>query len=474
MATDTKFTRRNRITIYLMLLGSFLGGIDQTILSPALPSIMTDLHIDAVAGQWLTTIFLLINGIMVPCTAYLMARFTTRQLYLTAMGIFGFGSLIAGLSSTFFVLLCARVLQALGFGILMPLLTASILMVYPPSQHGKAMGMIGLVFSVAPAIGPSMAGFIVDSYGWNYIFLLLAALVLVDVILSAIIMPKDGTVEHIPLDVKSVIMSSIGFGGLLYSFSCVGSHGWLSPHFILPLLIGSVTLYYFIKRQDHLETPLLSFQAFKNKQFTVGAIIAMVMNAVLLFGMVLTPIYLQDIHGYSALMSALIMLPSALLSAFINLFVGHLYDRYGGREIILSGLLIITLGSIFYAFFQKDSSLPFLVISYSIRIIGINIVMTPITTWSMAPFRGDAIPHANALLNTMRQIAGSIGTAIFVSIYTIMQHAVDGPLLEGSLIGIRVAFGVSAVVSALAFILAYYKVDKQQRIKVIKGKRKSA
>ena len=171
MAGKLDVSKRDMQIIILMLVGAFLGSMNQMILSPALPSIMADLHITAADGQWLTTIFLLINGIMIPCTAYLMARYSTRTLYLVAMLIFGIGTLCAGFARAFSMLLLARMLQALGFGILMPLLSATVLMVVPPSQRGKAMGMVGLVFSIAPAIGPSVGGFIVDAYGWNAVFL---------------------------------------------------------------------------------------------------------------------------------------------------------------------------------------------------------------------------------------------------------------------------------------------------------------
>ena len=182
MSEKMHISKRNLNMIILMVIGAFLGSMNQMILGPALPSIMADLQIDAASGQWLTTIFLLINGIMIPCTAYLMARFTTRDLYLLAMLIFGVGSLCAGFSHSFAMLLLARVLQALGFGILMPLLSATVLMVVPISQRGKAMGLVGLVFSIAPAIAPSAGGLIVDLYGWNAVFLVFAPLIFIDII----------------------------------------------------------------------------------------------------------------------------------------------------------------------------------------------------------------------------------------------------------------------------------------------------
>ena len=441
-----EISKRTRTAIYLMMLGSFLGSINQTILSPALPSIMADLHIDAAAGQWLTTIFLLV-----------MARFTTRQLYLAAMTLFAIGTLLCGLSHSFVLLLLARVLQAMGFGVLMPLLSGTVLMVYPPNQRGKAMGMIGLVFSIAPAIGPSIAGFVIDAYGWNVVFLGLVPLIVLDILLCIFIMPNTGETHHIDLDKISVLLSTLGFGGLLYGFSSVGSYGWTSAHVYVPLVLGALITYFFIKRQSKLTTPLLRFDAFKSQRFTVGLIIGMIINAALLFGGVLTPIYLQDIHGYSVLWSALIMLPASLLAAALNPVVGSLYDKIGARPLGILGLILLTIGSGCYIFFRAQTETWLLVALYTVRILGINLVMMPINTWSMSDFTGEIIPHANAVFSTLRQIAGSVGTAIFVSIYSVVSYTSD------SLNGIHYAFGASAVMMIFAVILAIVKIERKPK-----------
>ena len=462
MSEKMHISKRNLNMIILMVIGAFLGSMNQMILGPALPSIMADLQIDAASGQWLTTIFLLINGIMIPCTAYLMARFTTRDLYLLAMLIFGVGSLCAGFSHSFAMLLLARVLQALGFGILMPLLSATVLMVVPISQRGKAMGLVGLVFSIAPAVAPSAGGLIVDLYGWNAVFLVFAPLIFIDIIVCMFIMPKGGETTRIPLDKKSVLMSTVGFGGLLYGFSAVGSFGWTSAHVYIPLVVGAVVVYLFVKRQGQIESPLLRFDCMKNRRFATGLVLSMVVNAALLFGGVLTPIYLQDIHGFSAFQAALIMLPVTILAAILQPVIGNFYDKNGGRFLMLSGIFLITIGSFFYVFFDVNSPVWFLVIAYSLRMLGVNITIMPITNWCMTDFTGESVPHANAVLNTMRQIAGSVGTAIFVSVYMVVQTTMKGAYIDVSLSGIHTAFGASGVLAALLFVFAYKKVHDNE------------
>lgn len=452
---EKEITRREKTTIYLMTAGCFLGSINQTILGPAIPSMMSDLQINASAAQWLTTIFLLVNGIMIPCTPYLMARFRAKQLYIGAMSIFCLGTFCAGIGHSFVLLLVARILQALSFGVLMPLLSGSVLMMYPQTMRGKAMGTIGVVFSIAPAIGPSIAGFIIDLYNWNVVFLGLVPFIVVNILICMFVMPDIDETHSVELDRMSVVLSTIGFGSLLYGFSAVGSFGWQSMQVYGPLLIGGVVIYAFIKRQRRLSTPLLRFETMTNKKFVIGMILCMLINAALLFGSVLTPIYLQEIRGYSVFMSAMVMFPAAVLSALINPVVGMIFDKKGGRPVILWGLLLLLIGSASYLTFYEHTATWYILLMYSVRLFGINIVQMPVTTWSMSDFEGDIIPHANALFNTLRQIAGSVGTAVFVSVYTVVEQAAN------SLMGIHVAFGVSSLLMVAALIFAWVKVQKE-------------
>lgn len=458
-------SKQARNTVGLMMLGAFIASLTQTALAPALPSIMRDLSIDAAMAQWLTTIFMLVNGIMIPCTAYLMARFKTRTLYLFSMSLFFVGTLMAGLAKTFFLLLVARVLQALCFGILMPLLSGTLLMLVPPEHRGKAMGMFGLIIGVAPAIGPSLAGFVIDAWGWQSFYLLLSPIVLLDILLSFFAMGHGGETKAIPLDFTSVVLSTVGFGGLLYGFSAAGSYGWLSAHTLVALVVGAWGTTVFMRRQKRLAVPLLRLEAFQNQNFTIGTIISMTMMASMIFGSVLTPIYLQDIHGYSAFGAALVMLPAAMLSIILNPVAGNLFDKYGGRKIILMGGVLIILGTVGFCLFDVDSPTWFLVLAYTVRLGGTHIAITPANTWSMLEFTGESIPHANALSNTFRQIASSVGTAVFVSIYMMASAAYGGDAKTAALFGFHVTFGVSLVMLFAVLLLGYFKIERPQKNK---------
>jgi EmrB/QacA subfamily drug resistance transporter len=459
MAKTQAVSPHARHIIYLMMLGNFVASMNQTMLGPVLPSIMDDLHITAVQGQWLTTIYLLVNGIMIPCTAYLSARFTTRQLFLASMILFTCGTTVAGLAHSLLILLAARVLQAMGFGILAPLTMSTMLIVYPRSQHGRAMGNLGIVISAAPAVGPSLAGWVVDNHSWNAVFLMMVPLLVADIAITWWKMKSVGEPHRIPLDLPSVILSTIGFGGLLYGFSVVGDYGWTSPHTLVSLALGGVVTVLFFRRQLRIPTPLLQVRVFKDARFTLGTVMGMFINAALLFGGILTPIYLQQMHGYSAFQSALIMLPAAILSIILSPITGRLYDRFKARYLILTGVGMLGVGSLLYATFQVDSPTWYLVAIYTIRIAGIGVTMMPVNTWSMKKLDNATIPHGTACNNTLRQVAGSIGTAIFISVYSLVQPlaAGAGPVQMG-LFGIHAAFFSSGVILLAVWVLAFIKV----------------
>ena len=183
---------KNTLIIAVMISGVFLAVLNQTVLSPALPSIMEDLNITANEGQWLTTAFMLVNGIMIPITAYFINRFTTRQIFLSSMILFTAGTAVAGFASNFTILLIARILQAMAAGVLMPMIQTVMLLLFPREKRGTAMGTIGIVIAFAPAVGPSLAGWVVDSWGWNSVFLMIAPMAFIIVVLSFFLLKNVG------------------------------------------------------------------------------------------------------------------------------------------------------------------------------------------------------------------------------------------------------------------------------------------
>lgn len=460
-----KQSGKNILIIGVMLSGAFIAVLNQTVLSPALPSIMADLNITAVQGQWLTTAYMLVNGIMIPITAYFIDRFTTRQLYLTSMILFTLGTATAGIASSFQLLLVARVLQALCAGILMPLIQTVILQMFPVEKRGSAMGAVGIVIAFAPAIGPSLSGWVVDAFGWNAIFLLIVPIAVLIVILGFILMKNVGEVSKPKLDVASVIYSTLGFGGLLYGFSSAGSYGWAHGMTIVPLLVGAVFLVIFVRRQLHLEIPLLQLRVLKTSQFANSTIIAMVINASLYAGSIITPLYLQNILNFTAFKSGLVMLPGAILMGIMSPITGTLFDKFGPRVISILGLCITGGFSVPFIFMDETWGFGFLCLIYTMRMFGMSLVNMPITTWGLNSLENHMIPHGSAINNTARQMSGSIGTALLVTIMAMVTAAQKDPTtVDATLSGMHAAFGAAVALTGFALILAILFVKNEKRV----------
>lgn len=461
---ENSISRRNILIIGVMLSGACIAVLNQTVLSPALPSIMRDLHITAVEGQWLTTAFMLVNGIMIPITAYLINRFSTRQLFLSSMILFTAGTALAGFSKGFAALLAARVLQAMAAGVLMPMIQTVILLLFPKEKRGSAMGTVGIVIAFAPAIGPTLAGWIVDAWGWHTIFLIIAPVAAVDVLLGFGLLKNVGETKRLKLDHLSVVFSTLGFGGLLYGCSSAGSYGWVHPLTLVPLAVGIVFLVLFIKRQMKVEVPLLELRILKSKTFAYSTIIAMIINASLIAGSIITPIYLQNVLHFSALQSGLVMLPGAVVMGVMSPITGTLFDRFGPRGIAITGLSIMTVFSFSFVFIDETWTFSVLCVIYTVRMFGMSLVNMPLTTWGLNALPNNMIAHGSAINNTARQVAGSIGTAILITIMAMVTAAsrnLGG--LGATLRGMHAAYGTAASLGAVALIMAILFIKKEKR-----------
>lgn len=464
MSNDKSFiSRRDLFIVAIIISGGFVTILNQTVLSPALPSIMRQFNINASEGQWLTTAFMLVNGIMVPVTAYLVDRFTTRFLFMFSMSIFTIGTALAAFAPSFSILLAARIFQAIGAGIQMPLGSVVMMLLFPKEKRGIAMGLVGIVVSFAPAIGPTLSGWIVDAWGWHYIFRLIVPLAALDILFAFFFLRNVGEVRHPKLDWISVILSTFAFGGLLYGFSAAGSYGWGSMTTIVPLIIGAVALVVYVKRQLVLEEPLLELRVLKTPIFAYATILTMVINAGLIAGTVIFPIYLQNVLGYSALKSGLMMMPGAVVMGIMSPISGMMFDRFGPRKMSLVGLSIMTVTTFSFCFFTENSTALYLCSIFCIRSFGMSMINMPINTWGINALDNRYVAHGNAVSNTARQMAGSIGTAIMITIMTIVM---TGTMTMGeahaTVEGMHAAFMFSTILALIALVIAFFKVHDDE------------
>lgn len=410
-------TSYNRsVIVGIFLVGAFVAILNQTLLIPAIPHIMEEFNIDVSKGQWLTTAFMLTNGILIPITAFLIEKFSSRSLVLTALSIFTAGTILASFATNFPVLLAARIVQAAGAGILMPLMQTIFLTIFPKEKRGQAMGMVGLVISFAPALGPTLGGWIVDSFSWKFLFYIVLPIGIIDLILAFFLMKNVTQQRDTRIDVLSVILSSFGFGGLLYGFSSVGTYGWTSATVLISLIVGAVSLFFFILRQSNLKRPMLEFGVFKFAIFSLTTFLGMLVFALLIGTETILPLYTQNVRGLSALDTGLILLPGALFMGFLSPIIGRIFDKVGGKGLALGGFTILAVTSLPFMMLSLDSSIALITVAYTLRLIGVGMIMMPLTTAGINSLPPHLIPHGTAMNNTMRQMGGSIGTAVLVSI----------------------------------------------------------
>ncbi|MGP4060174.1 DHA2 family efflux MFS transporter permease subunit [Halobacillus sp. H74] len=442
----------------LLLAGSFITILNQTLMITAIPPIMEEMNVSANSAQWLTTVFMLVNGIMIPVSAFLIERFTTRQLFLSAMGIFAVGTVLGGIAPNFPSLLIGRVVQSAGAGVMLPLMQTVFLMIFPVNKRGTAMGYIGLVISFAPAIGPALSGWITEDYSWRFLFWLVLPLALSIMVLAHFILRNVTELSYPKVDPISIILSSVGFGGLLYGFTLAGNQGWASTDTITVLFIGCITLTIFILRQLRMRHPMLEFRVFKYPIFAITTIIAMITFLGLIGAETLIPLYMQNMREFSAFESGLALLPGAVITAFMSPITGRIFDKIGARLLATVGLIIITGASLAFSFLDIETTFTSITVLYAIRMFGLSMVMMPVTTAGLNQLPKKLIPHGAAMSNTMRMVAASVGTAILVTVMTTTAQNAESnsAIAHPDIHGVNIAFFVVTAISLVGIFLAFF------------------
>ncbi|RDW17351.1 MFS transporter [Oceanobacillus arenosus] len=461
------------LILAVLMIGAFITFLNSTFLNVALPSIMAELGVDTATVQWLSTSYMLINGILIPTTAFLIQKYSVRRLFLVAMSLFTLGTIIAGFAGFFPILLVGRMVQASGSAIMMPLLMNVMLVSFPVAKRGTAMGVFGLILMFAPAIGPTLSGWIVEHYDWRMLFHLITPIALVVLILGFFLLKDKKDKVDIHFDLFSVVLSTIGFGGLLYGFSSAGTMGWGSPAVYGTIIIGALSLLWFILRQTKLKVPMLNFNVFKYPMFSLASIITVVLNMALFSGFLLIPIYAQTILGISPMETGLMMLPGAILNAFMSPITGRLFDKFGGRGLSILGLLVVTLTTYSFSNLSFDTSYTTLMILHAARMFGMSLVMMPVSTNGLNQLPPQYYPHGTAMNNTLNQVSGAIGTALLITIMSNREAGLAAQLtaevtgqptaemqqqivLESMLGGINFAFLVSTFIIVISLILAFF------------------
>ncbi len=460
---DVSFAARNKLVINVLLVSTFVVMLNETAMTVAIPELMAALDAPASDASWLTTAFLLTMAVVIPVTGFLLQRFNTRPIFLLAMSLFSLGTLVAAMAPNLPILIMARVVQASGTAIMMPLLMTTVMTLVPPDQRGKMMGNISIVMSVAPAIGPALAGLIINALDWRWIFILVMPIALGSLALGWRMMVNVTTPRYAPLDVFSVIVSALAFGGIVYGLSGFGGEGHagaMSP--FIPLGVGIVAMVVFVLRQLSLQkkdSALLDLRTLRNPNFTISmAMISILMLA--MFGtIILLPIYLVQVLGFDTLGTGLLLLPGGLLMGLLGPFVGRLYDRIGPRPLIIPAIIVVS--AVLWSMTLLGTTTPwqFILIGHLVISLGFAFLFGPLFTASLSSIQPQLYSHGSALLGSIQQVAGAAGVALFIALMSAQAASltVAGEVpLEALAGGIRTAFVVGAVISLFAVAAAFF------------------
>lgn len=402
-----------------LLLSGFIGMFSETALNVALSDLMKALNITPTTAQWLTTAYLLTLGILVPLSGLLIQRFTTRQLFIASLLFSIIGTGLAAASPNFEFLLIARVVQAMGTALLLPLMFNTILVLIPAEERGAAMGMIGLVIMVAPATGPTIAGLLIERLSWHWIFWMSLPFLVIALIFGMVFMQNITKVTKPVIDWLSILLSSVGFGGVVFGFSSAGEEdGWNSLKVWIAIAAGAFALILFVWRQLTMKQPLMDLKVFKYPMFVVGLLLIFVCMIVILAAMLILPLYLINGQGYSAFKAGLILLPGGLINGLFSPLMGKLFDKFGPKWLVIPGLAIVAATLWLFSGINTASAVAFVIVLHSALMIGISMVFMPAQTNGINQLPLELYPHGTAIMNTLQQVAGAIGTALAISIMT--------------------------------------------------------
>nr|WP_302649760.1 DHA2 family efflux MFS transporter permease subunit [uncultured Agathobaculum sp.] len=463
----SQLTHRKRTLIFINLVVSGIAtSILSTAMTTALPNLVEYFGVSTALGQWVTSGYSLAMGMVMPLTAFLITRFPTKKLYMTGIGCFIIGILLSIIGRNFALMMVGRVLQACGNGVLLSAAQVVILTVYPREDRGTMMGTYGLATTAAPIIAPTIAGLMIDAFGWKSIFYLVLVIMVISFVISAAAFADVLEIEHKKFDFLSFAESIFAFGGITLGVGNLSSYGLVSLQAGLPLLIGIVVCALFVLRQCKLPKPFLDVKILRSWNYMISVVASMVLYLVMMGSSVMMPLYVQSVMGYSAVTSGLVTLPGSLATAIISPLAGRMYDRMGIRKIFIAGAAALVISNAGMVFITMNTPLWGAAVLNVIRNLAIGSLMMPLLTWGTSSVATTKIADASSLLTSFRTIAGSIGSAVFVGIMAVASAGAQAAYGDAAAMhGMNVAFFWMAVGALILLGIAIFCTKGKRQAK---------
>ncbi|RZQ63053.1 DHA2 family efflux MFS transporter permease subunit [Amycolatopsis suaedae] len=464
-ADESRGTTRPTLVIGVLVLSAFVMILNETILSVALRDLSIDLAVPTTTVQWLTSGFLLTMAVVIPTTGFLLERFTPRQVFVASLVAFSAGTLMGAVAPGFGLLMAGRVVQACGTAVMLPLVMTTVMRLVPEEKRGATMGTITIVIAVAPAVGPTIGGAVLSSLDWRWMFWLVLPLAVGALVTGLRLLRLDSETRQVPLDLVSVVLSAIGFGGLLYGLSISGEvQGPVAPW--VPITAGVVALAVFITRQLRLQRrdgALLDLRPFTYRSFVVSLVLSGLLFMCLIgVGAVMLPLYLQTVLQTSTFVSGLVVLPGGLVLGLLGRPVGALYDRLGARTLVIPGAAAMATGLWLFATLGPGTPLVVVIAYHVLFMIGLGLMMTPLMTSALGGLPERLYSHGSAILGTLQQVTGALGTALFVTIAAAGAGHAAAPDADG----LRFAFVVAGCIGVAAFASTLFIQGRQRPAEV--------
>lgn len=465
VAQEDKQVFKTTPILIAFLIAGFIGLFSETALNMALGELIEIFSISPPSVQWLTTGYLLTLGILVPVSGFIMQWFTTRQLFIASLLFSIGGTLIAALAPSFTVLLLSRVIQAIGTGLLLPLMFNTILLIFPVHKRGATMGIMGLVIMFAPAIGPTISGLVLEKLTWHWIFWICLPFLLFALLFGIKFVQNVTTITKPKIDIVSIILSTIGFGGIVYGFSSAGEEGWGSIIVIATTVVGIISLILFSLRQLKMDNPLIDLRVLKFPMFTLGLLSVFITFMVIMSTMILLPLYLQTGLALAAVTAGLVLLPGGVLNGLMSPLTGRIFDKHGPRGLVTPGFVIMIIMLWMLSNITVDTSIVMVIIMHSVLFIGVSMVMMPAQTNGLNQLPRNLYPDGTALMNTLQQVSGAIGTAVAITIMSASQNtylknsadSIDPATVSASLTaGVQDAFIFGLVLAIIGLIMSIF------------------
>ena len=450
--------------LVIMVFGTFFSLLCSTLMNIALPTFMNVFHISEAQVQWVTNGYMLVNALMIPVSSFLIKRFPFKNLFIIFSGIFLLGTIIGAIAWSFNLVVIARMIQALGAGMMMPLVNVLAIRYAKPGKKGQIMGSIGLAFNCAPILGPAISGFLLHFFSWRYLFLLIIPFAVITLLLSFFLLPKIPHNEHPRFNTLALILITGGLWSLLMGLSNVSNNHLLSFNVAGYVLIGLVFLLLFFLNQRHSNRQLINFGIFSHKQFVFATVINMLITSTMYGNAILIPLLVQIVLGKSTVISAIAVLPGAILTGLLSTTSGRFYDIYPIKILVGTGLIIDIIGTIGQAAIGARSSVLMITLFQTIRQFGLVTMLIPLQTQALSLLPNEIVPDAVATFNTLRQIAAAFGTALIVSIVGIVNHLVHNP---SSHLGIQAGFLLCLCLLLTSLYLStklYHKISSEAQL----------